>query len=123
MNGDERDDIKTIIERIGGRISESGVAKRTTNTGVVDEEGTAHKITEVERGFNDCGHLEETGAVCHVCGRFTFCPACAEKFRCGLCQRVVCPEHSVESIFHPGVRFCHRCGFRGLMREALKERK
>jgi hypothetical protein len=123
MNGDDRDDVKTIIERIGGRISESGVSKRTTNTGVVDEEGTAHKITEVERGFNDCGHLEETGAVCHVCSRFTFCPACAEKFRCGLCQRIVCPGCSVESLLRPGTRFCRRCSWKGLLRRVFNKER
>ena len=123
MNGDDRDDVKTIIERIGGRISESGVAKRTTNTGVVDEEGTAHKTTEVERGFNDCGHLAETGAVCHVCSRFTFCAACAEKFRCGFCQRVVCPLHSVESLLRPGTRYCRRCAWKGLLRQVFKRER
>ena len=35
----------------------------------------------------------------------------------------ICPECSVESLFHPGKRFCQRCGFRGLLREALKEGK
>ena len=121
MSEDDRDEIKTIIEKIGGRISESGVAKRTTNSGAVDEEGTAHKITEVERGFNDCGHLGDTGAVCHVCSRFALCPACAEKFRCGLCHRVVCPACSIESLLHPGVRYCRGCGWKGLLRQAFKK--
>jgi len=121
MSEDERDEIRTIIERIGRRVSESGVAKRTTNTDAVDEEGTVHKTTEVEKGFNDCGHLGDTGAVCHVCSRFAVCTACAEKFRCALCQRVSCPDCSVESLLHPGVRYCRGCGWKGLLRQAFKK--
>jgi hypothetical protein len=125
MSKREADEIRTTVEKIGRRVLETGEAKKITSVDSVDDEGTIHKTTEVEKGLNDCGHYGETGAVCQACNAFTICEADAksEKFACSSCGRICCPHCSVESIFHPGVRFCHRCGFRGLMREALKERK
>jgi len=125
MNGDEENEIKTTIERTGRRVSESGEVKRITYTERVDQAGTVHKTTEVEKGLNDCGHYGEAGAICQVCNSFTICESCtqANKFVCDNCGLVCCSNCSVESIFHPGKRFCQRCGFRGLLREALKERK
>jgi len=127
MNGDDRDTIRTTIEKIGRRVSQTGEAKKIVVIDSVDEEGTAYKTTEVEKGLNDCGHTGETGAVCQICERFTICEAEAKsgKFACSSCGIICCPNPScsITSLFHPGVRFCHRCGFRGLLMEALKERK
>lgn len=126
MSKNDPDEIRTTIERIGRRVSETGEIKRIVSVDGVDEEGTVHKTTEVHKTLNDCGHVADTGAACQVCGpSFTVCEACAKsgQFACDICHRIFCPDHSVESLFHPGVRFCHRCGFRGLLREALKERK
>jgi hypothetical protein len=125
MNGDERDEIKTTVERTGRRISETGEVRRFTQTLEVDEEGTVRRTTEIEKGMNDCGHYAEAGAVCQACGSFTICEACARAglFICGLCGVTCCPRCGVESLFHPGKRFCQRCGFRGLLREALKGKR
>jgi len=123
MNGDEENEIRTTIERTGRRISETGEVKRFTYRERVDQEGTVHKTTEVEKGLNDCGHYGNAGAVCQVCGSFTVCELCTKNFVCDQCSIICCPNCSVESIFHPGKRFCQRCGFRGLLREALKEGK
>jgi hypothetical protein len=125
MNEDERDEVKTTIERIGRRVSETGEVKRFTQTEAVDGEGTIHKTTEVEKGLNDCGHYDNTGAICQICNSFTICESCAkvERFVCDVCHTICCPRCGVESIFHPGKRFCQRCGFRGLLREALKGRR
>ena len=125
MNRDEENEIKTTIERTGRRISETGEAKRITYRERVDQAGTVHKTTEVEKGLNDCGHYGNPGAICQICQSFTICDSCTktENFVCGNCKIICCPNCSVESIFHPGIRFCQRCGFRGLLREALKERK
>jgi len=126
MNKKVPDDIKTTVEKIGKRVSETGEIKKIVTVGGVDEEGTAHTTTEVHKTLNDCGHIGDTGGTCQVCGSsFMVCEACAKGglFTCDICHRIFCPEHSIESIFHPGVRFCHRCGFRGLLMEALKERR
>ena len=125
MSKNEADEIKTTIERIGTRVSESGEIKKITYVESVDEEGRVHKTTEVDKGLNDCGHVGEAGAVCQVCEAFTICDSCVktERFVCCSCRRICCPRCSRESLFHPGVRFCHRCGFKGLIREALKESK
>jgi hypothetical protein len=125
MKREEENEIRTTIERTGGRVSETGEVKRFTYRESVDSEGTVHKTTEVEKGMNDCGHYDNTGAVCQLCQSFSVCESCArtERFVCDNCKRICCPNCSVESIFHPGKRFCDRCGFRGLLREALKERK
>jgi hypothetical protein len=122
---DEKDEIKTTIERTGRRISETGEVRRFTQTVGVDEEGTVHRVTEIEKGMCDCGHYGEAGAVCQVCGSFTICEACgrAGLFACGVCGVTCCPRCGVESLFHPGKRFCQRCGFRGLLREALKGKR
>ena len=120
-------EIKITIERTGGRVSRTGEAKRIVYTERVDGEGTIHRTTEVDKGFFDCGHFGENGAgaVCQVCDGFMLCEACAKsgRFACSLCGIICCPRCSVESLFHPGVRFCQRCGFRGLLREALRRRE
>ena len=118
-------EIKVTVEKTGGRVSRTGEAKRITYVEAVDKEGTIHRTTEVEKGLNDCGHYGETGALCQVCNGFTICEADAKsgKFACSSCGRICCPNCSVESLFHPGVRFCQRCGFRGLLREALRRRE
>jgi len=124
-NGDETE-IKITVEKTGRRVSRTGEAKRITYVEAVDREGTIHKTTEVEKGIFDCGHAGEMGAVCQTCGSsFTVCESCAKssKFVCSSCGRICCPSCSVESIFHPGVRFCQRCGFRGLLREALRRKE
>lgn len=123
MNGDGENEIRTTIERTGGRITETGEVKRFTYRERVDQAGTVHKTTEVEKGLNDCGHYGNAGAVCQVCGSFTVCELCTKNFVCDQCSIICCPNCSVESIFHPGKRFCQRCGFRGLLREALREKK
>jgi len=120
-------EIKVTVEKTGSRVSRTGEAKRITYVEAVDKEGTIHKTTEVEKGLFDCGHYGENGAgaLCQACNGFTICEACAKsgKFACASCGRIVCPNCSVESLFHPGVRFCQRCGFRGLLREALRRRE
>lgn len=127
MSKNEADEIRTTVEKIGRRVSETGEIKKIISVDSVDEEGTVHKTTEVDKGLNDCGHFGETGtgAVCQVCGAFTVCDSCVktERFVCHSCHRISCPRCSRESLFHPGVRFCRRCGFKGLIREALKESK
>lgn len=118
---------KVTIERTGGRVSRTGEAKRIVYTERVDAEGAIHRTTEVEKGLFDCGHYGETGASCQVCNGFTLCEACAKsgRFACSSCGIICCPSPScsVESLFHPGTRFCQRCGFRGLLREALRRRE
>jgi len=118
-------EIKVTVEKTGSRVSRTGEAKRITYVEAVDKEGTIHKTTEVEKGIFDCGHAGEMGAVCQFCNSFTICETDAKsgKFTCSMCGRIVCPNCSVESLFHPGVRFCQRCGFRGLMREALRRKE
>jgi hypothetical protein len=120
-------EIKITIEKTGRRVSHTGETKKIVYVERVDEEGTIHRTTEVEKGLYDCGHYGENGggAVCQVCGAFSICEADAKsgKFACSSCGRIVCPDCSVESLFHPGVRFCQRCGFRGLVREALRRRE
>jgi len=125
MSQNGPDEIKTIVEKMGRRVSESGEIKKIVSIDSVDEEGTVHKTTEVEKGMNDCGHVGEVGAVCAFCGGFTCCSECARsgKFACASCGRSCCPGCSVTSLFHPDVRFCRNCGFRGLLREALKKRR
>lgn len=123
----EPTEIKTTVEKTGGRVSHSGEAKRITYVEAVDEKGTIHRTTEVEKGLYDCGHYAESGAgaVCQVCNGFAICEADAKsgKFACSSCGRICCPSCSVESLFHPGKRFCQACGFRGLLREALRRRE
>jgi len=120
-------EIKVTVEKTGGRVSRTGEAKRIVYTERVDEEGTIYRTTEVHKNIFDCGHYGENGAgaVCQVCNSFSVCEADAKsgKFACSSCGRICCPSCSVESIFHPGVRFCQRCGFRGLLREALRRRE
>jgi hypothetical protein len=118
-------EIKITVEKTGRRVSRTGEAKKIIYTERVDEEGTIHRTTEVEKGLFDCGHYGENGAVCQLCNSFTICEADAksEKFVCSSCGRIVCPSCSVESLFHPGKRFCQACGFRGLLREALRRRE
>jgi len=126
MNKKAPDGIKTTVERIRRRISKRGEIKKIVTIDSVDEEGTAHTTTEVHKTLNDCGHIGDTGGTCQVCGSsFTVCEACAKGglFTCDICHRIFCPEHSVESLFHPGKRFCQADGFRGLLMEALKEKK
>ena len=125
MNGDEENEIKTTVERIGRRISESGEVKRFTYRERVDQGGAVHKITEVEKGLNDCGHYGDTGGICQICESFTICVDCIKykAFVCDNCHRICCPNCSSESIFRPGVRYCRRCRLRGLLRGALRERK
>jgi hypothetical protein len=114
-------EIKVTVEKTGSRVSRTGEAKRITYVEAVDKEGTIHKTTEVEKGIFDCGHAGEMGAVCHVCGGFTICEACAKdtRFLCHSCNRVCCPACSRESLFRQGVRICRRCGLRGTFRMAL----
>ena len=118
-------EIKKTIERTGRRVSRTGETKRIVYTERVDAEGTIHRTTEVEKGLFDCGHYGETGASCQVCNGFTLCEACAKsgKFACSSCGIICCPSCGVESLFHQGSRFCKRCGFRGLLREALRRRE
>jgi hypothetical protein len=125
MNGNEDDEIKITVERIGRRISESRDIKRLRQTQRVDQNGSVHMITEVEKGLNDCGHYADTGGICQICESFTICVDCvkSEKFVCDNCHRICCPNCSIESVFHPEVRYCRNCGLRGLIRGALKRRK
>jgi hypothetical protein len=122
MSNGGASEIKRTVERLGRHVSQTGEAKRITYVESVDEEATVHRETIVEKNIFDCGHVGETGALCQVCGGFTVCEACAKsgKFTCSSCGRICCPHCSVESLFHPGVRFCQRCGWHGLLREALK---
>jgi hypothetical protein len=120
-------EIKVTVEKTGRRVSRTGEAKRIVYTERVDEEGTVHRLTEVDKGLFDCGHYAENGAgaLCQICNGFTICEACAKsgKFACSSCGRTCCPHCSVESLFHPGKRFCQACGWRGLLREALRRRE
>jgi len=121
-------EIKVTVEKTGRRVSRTGEAKKIVYTERVDEGGTIHRQTEIYKPLYDCGHYEGesgAGALCQVCGSFSVCESCAKssKFVCSSCGRICCPSCSVESIFHPGVRFCQRCGFRGLLREALRRRE
>lgn len=122
---DEEDEVRTTIERTGRRISESGEVKRFTYKERVDKAGTVYKTTEVEKGLNDCGHYGEPGGLCHVCGSFTICGDCIKSgsFTCDNCHLICCPACSTESLFHPGVRVCRRCGLRGFIRSSLREKK
>jgi len=124
MGKNAPDEIKTTIERIGRRVSETGEVARTVLVEGVDAEGTIQRTTEVEKGLNDCGHVGATGAVCHVCGAATICEADAksDKFACSSCGRICCPDCSVESILKPGVRVCRTCGLPGMVRASLRRR-
>jgi hypothetical protein len=121
----ENDEVKITVERIGGRISRSRQVKSFRYTERVDPDGTVHKITEVDKGLNDCGHYADTGGICQVCESFTICIDCVKSkaFVCDNCHRICCPNCSTESILRPGVRYCRRCGLRGVIKGALKERK
>ena len=121
----ENDEVKVTVEKIGERISESKKIKSFKYTERVDQSGTVHKITEVQKGLNDCGHYGDTGGICQICESFTICVDCIKykAFVCDNCHRIACPNCSTESLFHHGVRYCRNCGFRGLIRGALRERK
>jgi len=114
-------EIKVTIERLVGRVGRAGEAKRIMQVEAVDEEGTIRKTTEVEQGVHDCGHAGESGGVCHVCGSFTVCAACAKDggFACSNCKRLACPACARDSLLQPAVRICKRCGLRGMVRASL----
>lgn len=120
-------EIKISVEKIGSRVSQTGEAKRFTYVESVDAEGTIHKTFETEKSVFDCGHFGDagTGAVCQVCGSFVICDACVrtENFVCHACHRIACPRCRRESLFHPGVAICRRCGFAGMIRAAIRKRR
>ena len=122
MNGDEENEIKTTVERIGRRISESGEVKRYRYIERVDEKGTVHKITEFEKCLNSCGHYGDAGGNCWICQSFTICKSCAKtsNFLCSVCHQACCPNCSTENLIHKGVRYCNRCWLSGMFRNIFR---
>jgi hypothetical protein len=125
MNEDKFDELpmtgsqekKTETVRVGGRISETGVVKRTSYEENVTEEGTLERLTTVEFGQPDCDHVGvDIGGQC-LCGLW-WCRECAAKNgNCHVCGRLVCPVCGRETVMDKNKKYHKACFWKAVKRK------
>jgi hypothetical protein len=100
---------KVEVVRIGGRIAQTGVVKRTAYEENMTSEGVLERITTTEFGVPDCDHVGvEIGGQC-LCGSW-WCKDCAAKYgNCHVCGRLTCPTCGEATILDKSKKYHKAC--------------
>ena len=100
---------KVEVVRIGGRIAQTGVVKRTAYEENMTSEGVLERITTTEFGVPDCDHVGvEIGGQC-LCGLW-WCKDCAAKSgNCHVCGRLTCPTCGEGTILDKNKKYHKAC--------------
>lgn len=103
--------------RVGKKITETGVLKRTSYEENMTSEGVLERIHTTEFGEFDCQHVGvDIGGQC-PCGR-TLCRACAEKNGvCFVCGQILCSSCLRETVLDKSKRYHRQCFWESVKRK------
>jgi len=112
---------KKEIVKVGRPITETGVIKVTSYEEKITPEGVLERITTVEFGQPDCGHVgREIGAQCPICQRW-YCRECSEKYGiCYVCGGLACPHCSDSTVLDKNKRYHRACWKESIRRKIFK---
>jgi hypothetical protein len=108
---------KVEVVRVGGRIAQTGVVKRTSYEENMTPEGVLERITTTEFGEPDCHHVGvDIGGQC-LCG-LLWCKACAEKHgTCEVCGELLCPNCGETAFFDKSKKRHKACFWEAVRRK------